>query len=653
MSLAATNITMTSRGWLPDPFEDTASYALPRTIADALRWAERITTRDGILNRAISKVAAYFITDIAVKPQRVQNPEAVGREEKTKFINYLTDRMKLRRQARNAAIDILTYGNYFCSVVVPFRRYLICRGKNENGQACGHSAPLSSIHDDKRYAYKWIMPSFHATCPHCGYTGEWGRNDRKLSSKPLIIKRWNPHEMSVTESSIQGNKDYVWRIPEYIRAAIRRGDLRELEDMPWEMVEAIHKNGHFKFSQGYVFHMLTPAPAGIDMAGMGLPPVVATFSQAWHAQILRRANETTAEDFILPTRLLSPAVRSGADIAGSDVMMNQVNGSGGFVPFVRGLVRQRQRSPKDWLVSPYPINYQTLGGDAKSFAPFEMITAAEDNLLASMGVPAQFYRGDLTMQAAPAALRLFEADWIPLVDQLNELLAFVVDRVSAELSWSPIDARFTKVTIADDINRQMAILQLMQTRQVSVTAGLKMLGMDFYEEQDNIIDEELYVSERQQQAQRDAADTAAQQQMGQGQPQAAAQPAQGGQPQAGGSQPDPSQMTPQDLVDYADQIAQSIQSMPSPTQQRSELAALRQSDPTGTLAAVVKDRMAKIRNDAKRSGGEQVMAQQFGQQGQQAQAQPQVKAAFMLPVYTDPAQKPWLKMRSKLMTQVA
>lgn len=651
MSLA-TNISMTARGWLPDPFEDTASYALPRTIAEALRWAERITTRNGILTRAISKVAAYFVTDIAVKPQRIQNPESIGREEKTKFINYLSDRLKISVHAQRAAVDMLTYGNYFCSVVVPFRRYLVCRGTHEDGRSCGHAAPLSTIHDDKRYAYKWVMPSFHATCPYCGYTGEWSRNDRKLASKPLIIKRWNPHEMSVTESAIQGNKDFVWRIPEYMRAAIRRGDLRELEDMPWEMVEAIHKNGHFKFRPGYVFHMLNPAPSGIDMAGMGLPPVVANFSQAWHAQILRRSNETIAEDFIVPSRVLSPAVRSGADIAGTDVMMNATAGNQAFVPFVTAMVRRRQRDPKAFMISPFPINYQTLGGDSKSFAPFEMITAAEDDLLASIGVPAQLYRGDLTIQAAPAALRLFEADWAPLVAQLNDLLAFIVDRVSAELSWSPIDARFMKVTIADDINRQMAVLQLMQTRQVSVTTGLKMLDMDFYSEQDNIIDEEQYVSERQQQAQRDAADTSAQQQMGQGQP-AQGQPAQGGQPQARGGQPDPSQMTPQDLVDYADQIAQSIQSMPNQTQQRSELAALRQSDPTGTLSAVVKDRMAKIRNDAKRSGGQQVLAQQFGQQGQPGQQQPQQPQQPQPQVKAAADHRPWLKPRPRTSTQAA
>ena len=62
-----------------------------------------------------------------------------------------------------------------------------------------------------------------------------------------------------------------------------------------------------------------------------------------------------------------------------------------------------------------PLGYQVLGGEGKDLVPGELLLHAEDMQLNAMGIPVPFHRGDLTIQSAPMAARLFEAHWQHIV----------------------------------------------------------------------------------------------------------------------------------------------------------------------------------------------------------------------------------------------
>ncbi len=604
----------------PDPFDDLASQVMPRTMPDALRWAQSVHMLDGTYAQAMRRVASYFVTDVQVQPPSSRGEKKVTREEKQKWDTVLKKTLKLASQANSVAYDYLVYGVSFTSVRVPFIRHLSCRTPR-----CGFMAPLEQIGTTSSYGFQWVNFEFTATCPSCKKTGVWRHDDLPGDAEAgAKIRRWNPHEMEIIDDISSDEQAFIWKIPEHYRRLLSGGagkaSLFHLCRANWETIQAVKRRENILLKPGLIHYMKDPALAGVYTAGWGLSRAVVNFRQAWHNQVLRRFNEAICQEFIVPFRVLSPDSKGGTDPGSTD----PVFGGGGGAMFsaqMRSMIRKHRRDPSQIQISPFPINFQMLGGEAEKLAPFQLIDQAMDSMLNASGVPAELYKGTLQMQAAPAALRLFESHWAHLVDALNSWVDFVVDRMAKICNWEPIDARFMRPRTADDISRQMALLQLMTSRNISQHTGLSSLDLDFEDEQDQLIEEQTYVDEKTKEVQDEAKAKSDQQalpaqsaQQSQGQPQGQQQGGQQGQgaPPPG---PPPSSGPPQveELLAKSDEIAKRLLEM-SESQRHSELIELKKSDTA--LHALVKSRVDARRQDTKTAGGAQAMASQYGGQQQ-------------------------------------
>jgi hypothetical protein len=284
------------------------------------------------------------------------------------------------------------------------------------------------------------------------------------------------------------------------------------------------------------------------------------------------------------------------------------------------------------------VNYQALGGDASQLAPKDLMDQGMQTLLNCIGVPMELFNGSLTLQAAPAALRLFEANWSHLPHNLNCFLKNLASTLAKVMQWEPVSVKLMRVTHADDLNRQMAKLQLMQGQMISKGTGLKSVGLDYEEETKRMLEEERIYAEEQERMQKEMEQSKSMQDISQqtqmmggvGNTGASATgaPAQGGAPQPGmqpgmpgaGSPVDQflSQRTntpnvprtPEDLQTQAQLLANQILSLPE-SQKDSELIKLKRGDQT--MHALVSSIIDDIRQQARNQGGAMVMQQQFGQ----------------------------------------
>jgi len=218
----------------------------------------------------------------------------------------------------------------------------------------------------------------------------------------------------------------------------------------------------------------------------------------------------------------------------------------------------------------------------------------------------------------------------------------LVNNISRVMSWEPVGAKLQRVTHADDLNRQMAKLQLMQGQLVSKTTGLKSVGLDYEEETKRMLEEQRIYDEEQQRMQKEMEQAQQMQDLAQsgdmsqnmGQAGAGATGAppggapQGGAPAPAGGPPGPGQptavdqfimqrqnapnipRTPEDMQQQAQLIANQLLSLPD-AQKDSELIKLKRGDPT--MHALVTSIIDDIRQQARSQGGAMVMAQQYGQ----------------------------------------
>lgn len=622
----------------PDPFCDVASLSMPESIQTALRWCEYIMNANGVYRQAVDRVVSYFITDVEINDI---GEKTVGQEEKEKFRVFLEDTLSVKNVLHTVALDYLTYGNSFTSLLLPFRRYLSCKN-------CGLEMPLEKVYNSPQCAFKWQDFDFHATCPNCKYAGKWHHTDRRSGDdKQITVKRWSPHEIDILWDPYTHESQYVWKIPDDYRNLIKQGHLHYLKNASWEIIQAVKNGQNLLFDPGVIYHCKEDALAGMRNRGWGVSRVLTNFRQAWYVQVLMRYNEAIVLDYVVPFRVITPAPRGGDPQSGDPV--HTINLSS-FSSRVQQMLRARRSDPARWNVLPFPVNYQALGGDASQLAPRDLIDQGLDTLLKCIGMPVELFNGTLTMQAAPAALRLFEANWAHLPHALNRFLDHLVDNVSRSLSWEPVTAKLTRVTHADDLNRQMAKLQLMQAGMVSKTTGLKSVGLDFEEETKRTLEEEKIYSEEQARMQEQMQQAEQMQAMSQpvdmlggvGNTGASATGMPGGMPPGGmppgGAMPGPAgqQMlpgqapsavdqflmqrqnspnvprTPEEMQMQAQLIANDLLSKPEALKD-SELIKLKRTDPT--MHALVTSIMDDIRQQARSQGGAMLMAQQFGQGG--------------------------------------
>lgn len=602
----------------PSPFLDMASLAMPESGSTALQWCEYIFQSNGTYRQAMERVIAYFITDVDIGTTNASY--TVSDDEKEKWESFLGETLDILPFVQALDRDNICYGNSFASLIVPFKRNLTC-------PKCYTMLPLPVVYEDPKFAFSFSGWEFIAKCPRCSYRGAWKVTDepQPIANK-LRLKRWSPHEMKLLHDPLTEDIHYLWKIPEDYKRQIREGRLFHLERVSKPVLEAIKHNQLFRFAPGAIFHMKEPTLAGTQNRGWGLSRLISNFRQVWYVQVLHRYNEAIALDYVIPFRLITPAPRGGSTPGSQDPLLSA--NMGDFMGQVRNIIRRRRRDPAEWHTLPFAVEYQSIGGDANALAPKELLDQAHETLLNAAGTPVELYRGSMQLQTAPVSLRLFEATWHHQVHSNNSFLRWLVNRVAEVLSWDKVTARHKRVTHADDMQRHMALLQLMMGGTISQTTGLRNLGIDFADELRLLAEEARKQQdvEREVQKEQDTQMRGDEIAMGGGMPAGGMPP--GGAPMPpGGGQVDPATgmpipqpvtsmiqnnvmpQTPEDMLSQAESLAQQLLGLPE-AQKDSELRALKQKNPV--LHDLVLAALKRIRYRYSSQGKSMLMQQDFG-----------------------------------------
>lgn len=464
------------------------------------RNCEYIVSSNEILNSAIERVISFFITDIDIKN--------VPLSDKEKIYDFLVNQLSIKHELGAIALDYITYGNVFISLNVPFIRILHCN--NCHGQFQMRRAELT-----ERYKYDHAKDTFFGRCLLCNKTGELLYKD--LEDKDInkyTIKRWPIYEMLLDYDEYSGNTEILWEPSPTYKTNIQEGHLLSMCNAPKTILKTIYEGAKLHIHRDKIFFGKDKTLSGLRLRGWGLSRVFRLLRAAWNYQMLNRANEAVAVDFILPLRVVVPQSRFGGE--GGDPV-SEIN-LRKFSSEIGRLINIRRRDPTRWLVSPYPLDYKTVGGDGRLFAPVDLIERSVDRLLNAAQVPAEFYRGTMTMQAAPVGLRIMNSLWGDLVTVLNQCLAWLKNQFVLYFEWdSNLHISLAPPTHVDDINRQMLKTQLMMSGILAQGPVLKSLGEDIRETLRQKTEEQLLMAEEAERAKKIFEGKEVSQQLAQGQ----------------------------------------------------------------------------------------------------------------------------------------
>jgi hypothetical protein len=567
----ASGITQAGAGQFPNPFFDIASEYVPDNLHQIFEWAEYLYLTYGTYRSAARKVVRYFLTEIVL--------DGESEKERESYESFLSDDLHLMTQLASIGDDYMVYGNSFISIYFPFDRFLICPN-------CGTRYHIDTLN------YKWDNRKleFDAECLKCKHLGKFDHEDiRSRDQSRVKLIRWNPKQIKIRTHDISGEEEYYYEPDAKFVSKIEEGNKFYLNSTPWSLIKCCAKGAGsekplFKFSKDQIYHMREATLAGLPIKGWAIPPILPNFKLAYYIQVLRRYDEAVALDYIMPFRVLYPEISAPGGVNTDPIMSMSMDV---FSAHMKKMVEARRNNSTEVQIAPFKIGYEMLGGEAKSLAPKESIAQALDELLNAVGFPAELYRGSLSIQAFPVALRLFEKTWGSLVEGYNDLIGWILVRISRYFSWGEISGELRSVTLADDLERKALSLQAAAGMDISKDTAYKPLGIDYMSEQRKVVDEQREIQELQQEAmeEQEAAQLT-------GEPQ-------GDQSQAGA--------TPGDVHSQAKELAYQLVTQTPESMRRGELIKIKHSNPT--LHALVIQEMDALRQELSRQGQAMMLQQ--------------------------------------------
>lgn len=626
-----------SYAWGSDMYRSPhASYSAadtPQGWRNILLWCQHVYCNNGTYKMAMDRIVSYFITELDVGAAGAE--DMLGDDDKEKWETLVGPQLDVPGHNRRLNLDGKCYGSGFASIHVPFRRHLTC-------PRCHAVYPFKEVTENPRFEFAFVDFEFTAKCPNseCRFKGVFNTWDEpELQPDKLSIKHWSPLEMELQHDLASDDVAYLWRIPEDYKMQIRSGKTFHLERVPRQVLEAIKYNQLYRFKPGVIYHYREHGPTGVRNRGWGLSPLLYNSRMVWYVELLHRYNEAIALDYVVPLRVVTPDLKSGPGGVGNYDNLLRGSDLGDVNAQLQRMIRFHRRNPTSWHTLPFPVQFQQLSGDATRLAPSELLNQGYDTLLNAAGTPVELYKGTLQLQVAPVALRLFESTHHNQVYSNNDFADWVVKRTSQILNWEPVTARYRRVAVADDMQKQMMILQMVMGGRISETEGLRILGLDWRDQRRQIAEEARYDQVLQARLQEEMDQAAYGQQVAKGMPMQGGMPGQPGMPMQPGMQPgmpggqaggqiatDPNTgqpvgsltsmipsmdtpMTPQSMMEAASAIASQMLGLPS-TQRHSELQQLRQKNEM--LHRLVRMELEKIRGNARSQGGSAVLQQTFG-----------------------------------------
>ncbi len=468
---------------LNNPFRTASHYLYPRTVHDALIWAVYLYERDARYRMAINRVVSYFISGIKVTA--TENQDSNDTDDVDSLKETLTDTYEILELTNRFGIDLAALGNVFVSCERLFSRMLLC-------PAC-RQWEMSLTQLRKGRDYQWTGRSFEGECPRCHQHVTYEVKDvptQTADGKKLRFVFRDPESMAIQYNPLTGDYRYYYKLPDYIKDAIKRGDQVFLETTPKVFMEAAQTDDLIEFPSDMFFHDRTATLAPMDklLRGWGTPLFLHCFDILLSLKFLDKFNEALTQDYIAPLRIISP---DAANLKAGVDDPNRMPMSGAtFRNFMGSSLKRLRSNPATWIISPVPVQAQMIGGEAKNLAPVDLMEWYSTQMYSDLGIPQELRQTSFQVVAPSMGLRMFERQWVMYAKSLHKFTHWVGQKVCdiEKIENMSVDLDITSF-VEDDMNKQIR-LQLMQGGVISKTEVLQSLGVDFTKDLDQRMQEQ-------------------------------------------------------------------------------------------------------------------------------------------------------------------
>jgi hypothetical protein len=453
----------------PSPFFDIAQTYMPPTVKELFKWAKLYFYTHFAIRPVIVKLAAYPITDLIYT-----GDDALVK--KWKYI--LDDLLNIKSHFINCGLDLNAMGNSITSMYFPFQRWLKCK----------HCQQSNLLDNMKEWTFKDLK--WKGICLSCNDPGEFDAEDKYVRDiKKVNLIRWSIENIDIKFHEITGKAWYYYTIPQRVRKAILSNDKQVIAETPLNFIQAVKEDKAIELHPDNVFHMKQVTLAEEDQ-GYGKPIILSAMRDAFYLQILRKANEAIAFQYIVPLTVIYPEANGSLD------PYRHVN-----------LAEWRSRVEEEILkwkddqnyipIMPIPMGYKEIFGNAKALMVTPEIRAVTEQIITGMGVPQEFVFGGMQWTGSHVSLRMIENQLLRHREQMTRMLSFIIDRISRFFKLAKIDIKFADFKMADDIQLKQMLGNLVSAQKLSLQSYIQEFGYNLENEQKQVLKETEFTNKLQ------------------------------------------------------------------------------------------------------------------------------------------------------------
>ena len=362
---------------------------------------------------------------------------------------------------------------------------------------CPQCSQVTAI--DKMYPhvdYEWDG-EFKGTCK-CGYKGPFQVFDSQTTDnkgRKVHFKCISPYDMLLKYNELTGSYTYLYKMPSHMKQSIIEGDPVYLNNTPMVFLKGAFSNDYIRFPEDRLIHSRIQGLTSMDRyyKGWGTPMFLNTFNDILRLAYLDKFNESVATDFIAPVRLISPPPQNL--MAGNDTLRQQPLSGYQMKQFIFDAIKGVRQNASQWVVSPVPLNYQMLGGEAKQLAPVQLMKWYQERIYEMMSIPLELRQTSFQAVAPSAGLRMFQRQWIHYTNQLEYMLIWMADVVCSSHQIQKVNVQLDKTSFVEDDMHKQTVLQMAGSGMISNDTVLKTIGLDAKDEQKKMLQEQQDMAE--------------------------------------------------------------------------------------------------------------------------------------------------------------
>jgi hypothetical protein len=367
----------------PNPFFDISNAYIPKNIKTLFKFCRDYYHTSGWLRNVVSKMATYPITDILFSSK-------IDRNIKERLSKILNDDLHIKSFLVEMGLDYYVFGNVFISTYLQTNRFLQCSQCNEENM-------YDHVKNIKIRKFE-----YYGDCPKCGakHVKLTPKDTEIATISNFKLVRWAPENVDIDYNPITGNAIYYYTIPTKVKSQIMAGNPKILKEVPLVFLEALKNNQRIELEPANLYHMKFPTLAEEDM-GFGKPMILPALKDIYYLHTLRKANEAISNEHIVPKKIISPANTATMDPFSMMTL-------GNWRAELEQSLKKWKLDPNYIAISPIPMQYQELGGNAKMLMVTPEMKFIEENIINSLGVPLEFIKGGTSWTGSSVSLRIVE-----------------------------------------------------------------------------------------------------------------------------------------------------------------------------------------------------------------------------------------------------